>query len=392
MHQFFGDVSGTYERIEDLQSFTNKFAVDVCSIINMFKPNNVIIATDSQHAWRKDILPGEDGYKSNREKSDNVNWDNIYKCSDDLQRILQSKGMHVANIERSEADDIMALIKETVYEEYPDYNIIIVSADADIRQLIDFDEVTHQYCVVYNTTGRGKGSKRRMYATDGFLNWVNKEQNVDIFFSDFEQSKQYVKDLLANNSIIELVTDNPNDVVLGKIMCGDDGDCVPSFYGFYKNGRYVRTTPAKSKKILEMIGAYDVKSLLNNKNRLQEAFEKVYKREIDDLDFDARLNRQRTLVELNSKLFPEYIRDYRDSIRYMLKETPVTVFQNLKAQEMMKGTEYEGMDKKRALEADVFKDFDRMTKRKTIEETKNYQEQPSIGVQTDDLLSSIFNL
>ena len=118
--------------------------------------------------------------KSNREKSDNVNWDNIYKCSDDLQRILQSKGMHVANIERSEADDIMALIKETVYEEYPDYNIIIVSADADIRQLIDFDEVTHQYCVVYNTTGRGKGSKRRMYATDGFLNWVNKEQNVDI--------------------------------------------------------------------------------------------------------------------------------------------------------------------------------------------------------------------
>ena len=131
---------------------------------------------------------------------------------------------------------------------------------------------------------------------------------------------------------------------------------------------------------------------MNNKNRLQEAFEKVYKREIDDLDFDARLNRQRTLVELNSKLFPEYIRDYRDSIRYMLKETPVTVFQNLKAQEMMKGTEYEGMDKKRALEADVFKDFDRMTKRKTIEETKNYQEQPSIGVQTDDLLSSIFNL
>lgn len=389
MHQFFGDVSGTYDRIEDLKSFTNKFAVDVCSIINMFKPNNVIIATDSQHAWRKDILPGEDGYKSNREKSENVNWDNIYKCSDDLQSILQRNGIHVANIERSEADDIMALIKETVFDEYPDYNIIIVSADADIRQLIDFDEESHQYCVVYNTTGRGKGTKRRMYATQSFLDWVNKEQVVDIFFSEFEPSKQYVKDLLAANSIIELVSDNPNEVILSKIMCGDDGDCVPSFYGFYKDGRYVRTTPAKSKKILEMIGAYDVKSLINNKHRLQEAYEKVYKREVNDLDFSERLQRQRTLVELNTALFPEHIREYRDSIRYMLQDIPGTVFQNIKAQEMLKGTDYEGMDKKRALEADVFKDFERMTKKKNQKKETVVQDVTSQG---DDLLSAIFNL
>lgn len=365
MHQLFGDVSGTYERIEDLKSFTNKFAVDVCSIINMFKPNNIIIATDSQHAWRKDILPGEDGYKSNREKSENVNWDNIYKCSDDLQEILETKGIHIANVERSEADDIMALIKETVFSEYEDYNVIIVSADADIRQLIDFNEETHQYCVVYNTTGRGKNSKRRMYATQSFIDWVNKEEVVDIFFSEYDHTKQYVKDLLTANSIIELTADNPNDVVLSKIMCGDDGDCVPSFYGFYKNGRYVRTTPAKAKKILETIGAYDVKSLVDNKHKLHEAYEKVYKREVNDLDFEERLMRQRTLVELNSKLFPDYIQGYKDSVKYMLREFPDTAYQNIKAQEMLKGTAYEGFDKKRALEADVFKDFEKMTKKKS---------------------------
>ena len=133
MHQLFGGTAtGTYERIEDLQSFTNKFAIDVCSIVNMFKPNNVIIATDSQHAWRKDVLPGEDGYKSNREKDPKINWENIYKCSDDLQEILHKKGMNIANVDHAEADDIIALVKEVVYEKYPDYNIIIVSADADI--------------------------------------------------------------------------------------------------------------------------------------------------------------------------------------------------------------------------------------------------------------------
>lgn len=110
MHQIFGMSSnGTYNRIEDLKSFTYKFCIDVCSLVNMFKPNDVIIATDSQHAWRKDILSGEDGYKSGREKDPNINWDNIYKCSDDLQEILRNKGMNIANIERAEADDIMAM-------------------------------------------------------------------------------------------------------------------------------------------------------------------------------------------------------------------------------------------------------------------------------------------
>ena len=62
----------TYESEAEMKSFIYKFAMDLCSIMNIFKPNNVIIATDSQHAWRKDILPGEDGYKSNRQKSESI--------------------------------------------------------------------------------------------------------------------------------------------------------------------------------------------------------------------------------------------------------------------------------------------------------------------------------
>ena len=358
-----------YDRIEDIRSFIYKFATDVCSIINIFKPNNIIIATDSQHAWRKDVLPGDTltlGYKSNRKKSENINWDNIFKYSDDLQNILQKNNIHIAKVEHCEADDIAAMCKELIFEKYQDYNIIIVSADADIRQLIDFNPITHQYCIVYNTTskGRGKYAKRFLYVTDDFYNWYNEQtNNFDIFFENEDLSKHYIKDILQTNSIMELCVENPNEVVLHKIFCGDDGDCVPSFYTWFKDGKKSRITPSKEKKIREIIGINNIKDLLDGKSMLKPVLEKVCKRkEIDDIDVEERLNRQRVLVELNSKLFPEHIQDYKDNLDDMIRDNPTTNFVNIKAQQLLEGTEYEGYDKKKVLEAEIFKDIKKYVK------------------------------
>ena len=362
MHKLFSGVSsGSYDRPEDLLSFTNKFAVDVCAIVNMFRPNRVIIATDSQHAWRKDVDPN---YKSGREKDPSVNWDNIYKCSDDLLAILAKNGMDVAQVDRAEADDIVALVKETVFKKHPDFNIIVVSADADIRQLIDFNKETKQYCVVYNTTGRGKNSKRRMYVTQDFKDWIDSPDNCDIFFGNIDIPKSHINEILKKNSIIEVFVDDPNQVVLNKILCGDDGDNVPSFYGFYKNGRWVRITPTKAEKILQLSNSQNVKQLCESVNMFPSIFEKVCKKVIDDLDFEATLYKQRVLVELNSELFPEHIREYADTIDYMIRNGHNGIFADLNAQELLAGSEYEGANQKKALEADVFKDINKMIKKR----------------------------
>lgn len=362
MNSLYGQVNG-YNRIEDVRSFMYKFTTDVCSILNIFKPTNVIIATDSQHAWRKDVLPGDDlnpGYKSNRKKSESINWDNIFQCSDDLLEILSNNSMHVAKVEHCEADDIAAMCKEIVFEKYPNYNVIIVSADADIRQLIDFNPVTHQYCIVYNTTGKGKGSKRHIYVPESFETWYNTaDSNFDIFFENEDMSKTYIKQLLQTNTIMELSVQNPNDVVLDKIFCGDDGDCVPSFYNWYKDGRKVRITPGKEKKVREIIGINTVQDLVDSEYKLKPVFEKVCKRDINDIDFSERLMRQRVLVELNSKLFPDYIQDYKESLDYMIGDIPSESFWNLKSQILLKGTQYEGYDKKKAIEAEIFKGMDK---------------------------------
>ena len=358
-----------YNRMEELRSFMYKFTTDVCSIINIFKPSNIIIATDAQHAWRKDILPGNDlipGYKSNRKKDERINWDNVFKCSDDLLEILEKNSMHIAKVNHCEADDLAAICKETIFSEFPDYNIIIVSADADIRQLIDFNPITNQYCIVYNTTGHGKGSKRYLYITKEFEKWYtnndNPESKFDIFFEHQDLSKHYIKNILNTNSIIELKIEDPNEVVLNKIFCGDDGDCVPAFYNWYKDGRNVRITPSKEKKVRELIGINNIKDLLDSKSLLKPVFEKVCKREINDIDFDERLNRQRTLVELNSELFPTDIKNYKSEIINMIKDIPVQGYFNIKSQELLKNTEYEGYNKKKVIEAEIFKDMEKYLK------------------------------
>lgn len=358
INQLYG-TKMTYDNIEDCQSFIYKFATDVCSIINIFKPNNVILLTDSQHAWRKDVLPGEDGYKSNRQKQEGVNWDNIFKCSDDLKQLFKNAGCHVAEYEHSEADDMAALCKEVIFEKYHDYNLIIVSADADLRQLIDFDPLTNQYCAVYNTIVKGKTGKRFLYITQEMQNWLDKEDQVDIFFSNVDESKQYIKDIIAQNVKIGIEIENPNEILLHKIFCGDDGDCVPSFYSWIHNGKSVRITPAKERKIRETLGIKTIADLIRAKDNLKPLIESVAKKEVNDININERLQRQRILVELNSSLFPKDIQSYKDTIDYMVQSTGETIFANMKAANILKGSEYENSNKPKALTASVFKDMEK---------------------------------
>jgi 5'-3' exonuclease len=356
INQLYGHMSN-YDNIEDCNSFIYKFATDVCSIINIFKPNSVILLTDSQHAWRKDILPGETGYKSNRQKADNVNWENIFKCSDDLKQIFKNYGCSIAEAEHGEADDMAALVKEILFEKYQDYNMIIVSADADLRQLIQFNPSTTQYCAVYNTTVKNKTGKRYFYIPQEMLDWYNTPDKVDIFFSNIDNCKNYLKEIITTNSKIEFAVENPNEVVLHKIFCGDDGDCVPSFYEWIHNGKNARITASKEKKIRETLNISTVNDLLKAKDELKPVFESVCKKDINDISIEERLNRQRVLVELNSELFPKNIQDYKDIIEYIIANNKFQMNGVLKATELLKGTPYENGNQKKAIAANVFKDM-----------------------------------
>ena len=370
LHQMFSGHGTTYASKEEISSFIFKFCQDVLSLIKMFGQDSmlpqVLICCDSKDAWRKSILPTTDsaaGYKSNREKDPNIEWDSVYEASDNLLRIFQKKiGCTVATYEHAEADDLICMTKETVMSQFPNYNVIIVSADADLRQLLTFNKDTHQYCIVYNTTTRPKSKTRRLYVQQEFKDWLEEPDKVDIFFDNFDTSKNYVKSLLENNGSIELYVENPNEIVLSKLFCGDTSDVVPSMYSYYKNGKQSRITPSKYKKITEMLNITDVPSLLENIQALPGAVEKVCKISPTDVDFKERVLFQRKLVELNSTLFPSEIAEYKDTISYMIRNgVPVKQGTSLRAVDILKGTDYEGADKKKAIVADVLKDLDKIT-------------------------------
>lgn len=355
---FSKNMQMTYDDKEDVASFIGKFSMDMSYLYRTFKPNNVIIAVDSKNVWRKDLLKDElVGYKGARKKSEKINWDNIFEASNDLLNIFRDRHKaHIAYIDRAEADDMMTLCQEEVFAKYPNYNIIIVSADADIRQLIRFDKHSHQYCAVYNTIARGRGGKRCLYVTPDFVNWYNTEDKVDIFFSNADYTKKYIKDIVQSDEKIELVSENPNDVVLNKIFCGDDGDSVPAFYSWFKNGKLVRITNSKYKKILDDLNIYNVNTLLEKQGDLKDELESVVKKSIDDINVLDRLQRQRELVELNSSLFPKNIQEYRKVIDAFLDSPLEGGFWEFSSNSLLQGTKYGEVlgERHRAKEADIF--------------------------------------
>ena len=96
-------------------------------------------------------------------------------------------------------------------------------------------------------------------------------------------------------------------------MCGDDGDNVPSFYDFMnKSGRKVRVTEKKMEKIFESCGMpSNVRELKDrvDDGSLKRSLCSVFKvdTDLESLDYNIRLNRQKVYVELDPSLFPREI-------------------------------------------------------------------------------------
>ena len=361
----YGSAPGSFDTKDECDRYIGKMATDIAYIVRSFMPAKVVFCTDSKHSWRKDVY---EDYKANRERPDTFNWDNIFDALNRFKAHLESKGYLFAETEHAEADDLMALIKETVIDAgYPDFanmNVILVSADADIRQLISFNRDTHQYCAVFNEIGRGPGGFKHIYVTPEMLEWYNDTTTGnDIFFTGLDADRQYLKGILDSNLKIRIEAVDPESVLLTKIFCGDDGDNVPAFYEWYgSTGKRVRVTATKQKAILETLGVGTMQELeQHGAEDLHSALEKACKREIIDIDAGDRLKRQKRLVELKSANFPKSIRLYAADVLQMLQDGRYlqNVF-SLKMEDLIKGSDFEQTLKHgNARMAEVFQGLDK---------------------------------
>lgn len=311
----------TFDTDNECAILIRKIAMDMAYVMRIFSPDRTIIVCDAKSPWRNELYKDtEDEYKGTRVKDTTKNWDKIWASLNEYKNILKNKGFVISEIDNAEADDLAALWKQELYTTLGE-NIVLVSSDKDWVQLIDFNSDSKRFCICFNPIADNKKHKK-LFITEDFDNWLNNNDNapkVDIFFNNYNPNKDKFKNIKSKDPKITYTVEDPNKVVLDKIFCGDDGDNAPAFYSYYKNGKKVRVTATKAKKICEELNIHTVKDLCqaNEANALQGCIEKVMKKELDDIDINERLIRQRRLVELSPILFPESI---DSSFRYHVKD------------------------------------------------------------------------
>jgi 5'-3' exonuclease len=348
------DVKG-FDTDEECGVLARKIVTDICYVMNAFAADRIILACDSKYPWRHDIYKDIDGqsYKGNRIKDEEKNWDNIFSTFDDIRNILSDKGVVVSFIDRAEADDVAAMWKNKLFNEDKE-NVILVSSDRDWTQLVDFDQEHSCYCICYNPISNNKG-KRNLYLTNSMSIWLNEPTQTDIFFNNYSHEKTNLKKVIDNDPKIDCNIIDPTNVIIEKIMCGDDGDNVPTFFEYYKNGRKMRVTPLKTKHIVEALNIFDVEQLVvySNNGMLKEHLEKEMKYTID-IDFPERLERQRKLVELNITFFPDVIINLFNEHIDVVSSNGYTTNIPKNMQEMLSGSKYISKNFHKSKENSIF--------------------------------------
>lgn len=340
-----------------------KIAMDMLYIVRMVNPNKIIVCCDSGKSWRKSLLESEEvGYKENRKKNEDYDWNKIYAELDIFKKILADNNIQVFEIDNGEADDLAAILKEIIYRQNHN-NIIYVTSDKDWLQLVDFDDNTNSFCCVLNPIAN-RYKKKPFNITQDFKDWTVKKDEQSLVDTIFNTGIDFTKDKmnkLISSSNIDVNIISPDYIVLSKVFCGDESDNIPSFYEFYgKNGKKTRITELKMKKIIEGAGItdiHDLKQVALSEN-FKSTLQTVLKKEIDDVDLNERMNRQILLVQLEPSLFPkQLVEDFKYKYNHIKQNGYITNPEMLKMDKFLENTKYIDKNYKTRKSNDIFDDL-----------------------------------
>lgn len=305
---------------DEQEVFIRKIATDMSHAIRQFgSPDRIIFTIDSK-SWRKEIdIEENEGYKSNRVKSENINWDNFYACMNEFAKIIEKQGIIVSRIDRAEGDDLMYLWSK--YLLIKGENSIIVTGDKDSHQLIRLRE--NNFVVIYNPNSKA----RKLYADRGFKEWLTKE---DINLFDASSFMGRSKDLIHNAlEKIDMEEISPVSSIVHKVIMGDGGDAVPGIFSWKtksKTGeeKWNRLTEARTNKILEKIRekhpTFNLFEFPELAEDFADAIKDTLKQDVDPEILRKKLERNIKLVVLNHKVIPQDIIDnfiihYKENVK-----------------------------------------------------------------------------
>lgn len=350
----------TFDSQSELDQLMRKVSTDISFILRQINPTRAIFCVDDS-SWRKEIpIEENEGYKGNRVKSKNINWDNVFNSLKELTEILSSNGFIVSKETKAEADDLITLWShELVFNRKE--NVIIASGDEDVRQLVGthiFDSGTgdeFRFCVVYNPFTHTKTTPKKLYHDEIFNEWLNTEDKGDIFTGVTNLDKA---DILKLKDFEKIMFEqiNPDEIALWKVFCGDDGDNVPAIYTWIKDNKEIRITNTKFEKIIKQLEINNWRNLKFKKEEIKIMINELTGTNIP-FDIEHRIDRQLKLVVLDPSLFPENIvNEFHNHKKDHLSKPRINVM-NFNMTNMLENTNYIRPGNN---ESKIFKEIDRI--------------------------------
>ena len=223
-------------------------AKSICVILNKLPSiDNLVIVADGG-SWRKQLpIPScieGTTYKGNRTKTDETDWNYIYKALSNVLDKAKEENITVSQYNNIEGDDWAWYWSRRLNNEGT--NCVIWTSDNDLKQLVQIDEKTNAFTAWYND----KNGLWLPEIIDDRDRWItcNNDDCID-FFMNVQYYSPVLESIKIKINSINYI--NPDSIVMSKVICGDAGDNILPIARYNKNDRtYTVTSLEEVEKIM----------------------------------------------------------------------------------------------------------------------------------------------
>lgn len=279
-------------------------------ILNRFAIIDNIILVSDCGSWRKQLIPPKIlkniTYKGNRVKNIEYDWDKIFQCLNELNDTCKELNITTCNYNLIEGDDWIWYWSKKLNAN--GINCIIWSIDNDLKQLIQYDN--NCFTAWYNDR-------------NGL--WLHEKLNIqDIDNINFFINPIYISPVLENIKIYakkSINYINPDNILLTKIICGDNSDNIKPVAKFIKNNKIYKITNKDWEIISKELKIYSIQDLLDNQIKIGQYiknYKKFIKYDLNIKDILDIIQYNIKLIWLNENIIPEILLNTMNNIDYKI--------------------------------------------------------------------------
>ena len=298
------------------QQTIDLMARSVITTISVFEGvvDNIILCTDSK-SWRRTVekpMSLQAEYKGTRKKKENVDWDSVFDSLHLMEEYFRRAGVTVSCTWEAEGDDAIWRWSSRLNAE--GVNCIVWTSDNDLRQLARYTPGI-AWTVWYND--------KNGIVADQSMNH-NSDDDLMVFM---ESAKTLEDNMLLNKAIScagSVRWENPDLVIMEKIVCGDKSDNIKSIVRATKGTKEYRISEAKWNGIREKLGIETMRDFILSKERiLDEAFNitALAGTTMTRNDASEQFEYNKKLVWLDSSQVPEHVTEKIDAVEYKVSDT-----------------------------------------------------------------------